>query len=157
CSARRRARRRSRLTSSGPSEGVRSSGGRGCSTRSGGDRRVRLQGRPSPGVLGRGCAGAHRRPPCRDGDDRPRARAGATCPTVLAVDVGGSRVKVLCSSGGERRRFDSGPTLTPEKLVEGVSALTRDWTYDVLSIGVPAPVKQGRIMTEPVNLGHGWV
>ncbi|MGN6432011.1 MAG: ROK family protein [Gaiellaceae bacterium] len=64
---------------------------------------------------------------------------------------------MLRSSGGERRRFDSGPNLTPEELVEGVTTLTRDWTYDVLSIGVPAPVKQGRVASEPVNLGRGWV
>ena len=76
---------------------------------------------------------------------------------VLAVDVGGSRVKVLLSSGGERRRFDSGPDLTAHKLVEGVIALTRDWAYDVVSIGVPAPVKEGRVVSEPVNLGRGWV
>ena len=76
---------------------------------------------------------------------------------VLAVDVGGSHVKVLLSSGSERRRFDSGPDLTPEELVEGVTALTRDWAYDVVSIGVPSPVKDGRIVSEPVHLGRGWV
>jgi polyphosphate glucokinase len=76
---------------------------------------------------------------------------------VLTVDVGGSHVKALLSSGGERRRFDSGPNLTPEELVEGVTALTRDWTYDVLSIGIPTPVKKGQIASEPVNLGTGWV
>jgi len=77
--------------------------------------------------------------------------------TVLAVDVGGSRVKALLSSGGERRRFDSGPNLTPQELVEGVTALTRDWAYDAVSIGVPAPVKEDRVVSEPVNLGRGWV
>ncbi|HYX77407.1 MAG TPA: ROK family protein [Gaiellaceae bacterium] len=76
---------------------------------------------------------------------------------VLAVDVGGSHVKVLLSTGGERRRFDSGSDLTPQELVEGVKALTRDWAYDVLSIGVPAPVKEGRVVSEPVNIGRGWV
>jgi polyphosphate glucokinase len=76
---------------------------------------------------------------------------------VLTVDVGGSHVKALLSSGGERRRFDSGPNLTPEELVEGVTALTRDWTYDVVSIGIPTPVKKGQISSEPVNLGTGWV
>ena len=76
---------------------------------------------------------------------------------VLAVDVGGSHVKVLLSSGSERRRFDSGPDLTPEELVEGVTRLTHDWAYDVVSIGVPSPVKDGRIVSEPVHLGRGWV
>ena len=76
---------------------------------------------------------------------------------VLAVDVGGSHVKVLLSSGGERRRFDSGPDLTPQELVEGVTALTRDWAYDVVSVGVPAPVKDERVVAEPIHLGRGWV
>ena len=76
---------------------------------------------------------------------------------VLAVDVGGSHVKVLLSSGGERRRFDSGPDLTPQELVEGVTALTRDWAYDVVSVGVPAPVKDERVVGEPIHLGRGWV
>jgi len=76
---------------------------------------------------------------------------------VLAVDIGGSHVKALRSSGGERRRFDSGPDLTPQELVEGVTALTRDWGYDVVSVGVPAPVKDGRVVSEPVHLGRGWV
>jgi polyphosphate glucokinase len=77
--------------------------------------------------------------------------------TVLTVDVGGSHVKVLLSSGGDRRRFDSGPALTPQQLVEGVAALTRDWSYDVVSVGVPAPVRDGGVVSEPVNLGRGWV
>jgi predicted NBD/HSP70 family sugar kinase len=76
---------------------------------------------------------------------------------VLAVDVGGSHVKALLSSGGERRRFGSGPDLTPQQLVEGVTALTRDSAYDVISVGVPAPVKDGRVVSEPVHLGRGWV
>jgi predicted NBD/HSP70 family sugar kinase len=76
---------------------------------------------------------------------------------VLAVDVGGSHVKVLFSSGGERRRFGSGPDLTPQELVEGVTALARDSAYDVISVGIPAPVKDGRVVSEPVHLGRGWV
>jgi polyphosphate glucokinase len=76
---------------------------------------------------------------------------------VLAVDVGGSHVKVLRSSGGERRRFDSGAGLTAREMVDGVLALTRDWEYDLVSIGVPAPVRDGHVASEPVNLGRGWV
>jgi polyphosphate glucokinase len=76
---------------------------------------------------------------------------------VLAIDVGGSHVKVLLSSGGERRRFESGPELTAREMVDGVLGLTGDWEYDVVSIGVPAPVRDGRVVSEPVNLGTGWV
>jgi polyphosphate glucokinase len=75
---------------------------------------------------------------------------------VLAVDVGGSHVKVLLSSGGERRRFDSGPALTAEQMVDGVKGVTGDWAFDVVSVGVPAPVRDDRVVTEPANLGGGW-
>jgi polyphosphate glucokinase len=78
--------------------------------------------------------------------------------TVLAVDVGGSHVKVLLSGGAtERRRFDSGPALTAQQMVDGVLGVTGDWSYDVVSIGVPAPVVMGRVAVDPVNLGEGWV
>jgi polyphosphate glucokinase len=77
--------------------------------------------------------------------------------TVLAVDVGGSRVKFLASNGSERRRFASGPKLTPARMVEGVIKRTRDWTWDAVSVGIPAPVRADKPIAEPVNLGKGWV
>jgi polyphosphate glucokinase len=76
---------------------------------------------------------------------------------ILSVDVGGSHVKALRSTGGERRRFESGPDLTGPQMVEGVLELTSDWDYDVVSVGIPAPVRDGRVVREPVNLGEGWV
>jgi polyphosphate glucokinase len=42
-------------------------------------------------------------------------------------------------------------------LLEGVNAETKDWSFDVLSIGIPAVVRAGRVVSEPVNLGSGWV
>jgi polyphosphate glucokinase len=77
-------------------------------------------------------------------------------PRVLAVDVGGSHVKVLLSGGTERRRFVSGPDLTASQMAAQVLALTHDWEYDAVSIGVPAPVMAGRIVRDPINLGEGW-
>jgi polyphosphate glucokinase len=77
---------------------------------------------------------------------------------VLAVDVGGSHVKLLISSpGAERRRFVSGPELTAAEMVERAVDLAGDWRYDVVSVGIPAPVREGRVVSEPVNLGPGWV
>ena len=78
-------------------------------------------------------------------------------PVVLAVDVGGSHVKVLTSKQTERRRFVSGSTLTAQEMVGGVVPLVKDWPYDVVSIGIPAPVRGGKVTAEPVNLGTGWV
>jgi polyphosphate glucokinase len=77
-------------------------------------------------------------------------------PRVLAVDVGGSHVKVLLSTGGERRRFPSGPGLTAAGMVGHVLERTKDWEYDVVSVGVPAQVMAGKVVHDPVNLGEGW-
>ncbi len=76
---------------------------------------------------------------------------------VLAVDVGGSHVKVATSRGGERRAFVSGRELSAAEMVAQVLALTRDWRYDVVSIGYPGPVVHGRPIAEPHNLGPGWI
>jgi polyphosphate glucokinase len=78
-------------------------------------------------------------------------------PAVLTVDVGGSHVKELLNGLDERRRFDSGPKLTPAEMVEGVLAQTADWEYVGISVGIPAPVVDGRVVREPVNLGKGWM
>lgn len=76
---------------------------------------------------------------------------------VLTVDVGGSNVKLLRSGETERRRFPSGPDLTPEQMVAGVQETCAGWDWDVVSVGVPAPVRDNQVTQEPVNLGRGWV
>jgi polyphosphate glucokinase len=76
---------------------------------------------------------------------------------VLAVDVGGSHVKALVPSVDEPRKFDSGPTLHPQEMVDGVRRITSDWTWTAVSLGIPTPVRGGRAIADPVNLGDGWV
>ncbi len=76
---------------------------------------------------------------------------------VLAVDVGGSHVKVLVTGEAERRRVPSGPTLTPGEMVAGALEAAAGWSWDVVTVGVPAPVHEGRVVVEPFNLGEGWV
>ena len=76
---------------------------------------------------------------------------------VLAVDVGGSHVKALTSKESERRRFKSGPELTAEQMVAGVLKAVDRWSWDVASVGIPTPVRGGKVVAEPVNLGEGWV
>src|SRR5262245_64769707 len=74
-------------------------------------------------------------------------------PPVLAVDVGGSHVKAVLNGINERRRFESGPDLVPGQMVERVVGMTEDWTYEAVSVGVPAPVTSNRVVREPANLG----
>ncbi|HET7886718.1 MAG TPA: ROK family protein [Bradyrhizobium sp.] len=76
---------------------------------------------------------------------------------VLAIDIGGSHVKVMDSKSLVKREFVSGPDLSAKKMVKQVRRLTSDWSYDVISIGYPGPVAHDRPLTEPHNLGRGWV
>ena len=39
-------------------------------------------------------------------------------------------------------------------MVEGVRAHVDGWAWDVASIGVPTPVRGGKVIAEPVNLGR---
>ena len=78
-------------------------------------------------------------------------------PVVLAVDVGGSHVKALTSNRRERRRFASGPSLTPEEMVAGTLEAVAGWRWSRVTVGIPSPVRAGKVISEPVNLGDGWV
>lgn len=76
---------------------------------------------------------------------------------VLVIDVGGTTVKLAGSWEPTVHAIPSGPTLTAAALVDGVRGVARGWEVDAISIGVPAPVRHGRVLHEPVNLGGGWV
>ena len=76
---------------------------------------------------------------------------------VLVIDVGGTRIKVLATGQETPRAFSSGPTVTPEQMVSAVVQIAGEWQYDVVSIGYPGPVVNGRPTDEPRNLGPGWV
>ncbi len=76
---------------------------------------------------------------------------------VLVVDVGGTHIKILATGHRKPRKLPSGPKMTPDQMVSGVQKIAGDWKYDVVSIGYPGPVLQGRPVAEPHNLGMGWV
>jgi polyphosphate glucokinase len=76
---------------------------------------------------------------------------------VLAIDVGGSHVKIRVSNRKDERQFESGPKMTARRMVKLVHEVTGDWKYDVVSVGYPGVVMHGKIVTEPHNLGRGWV
>jgi polyphosphate glucokinase len=77
--------------------------------------------------------------------------------SVLVVDVGGTSVKILATGQKEPRKFASGPKLTPKRMVSGVKKLAGNWKYDVVSIGYPGVVLRDRAISEPHNLGPGWI
>lgn len=81
----------------------------------------------------------------------------ASAKRVLVVDIGGNNVKLLVTGQSEPRKFSSGPLLAPGDMMAGVQEFGSGWDYDVVSIGYPGPVLDGRPLREPVNLGRGWV
>lgn len=78
-------------------------------------------------------------------------------PKVLVIDVGGTHVKVLATGQRVKREIPSGSTMTASRMVQDVKRLTKDWAYDVVSMGYPGPVIHGLPLREPYNLGSGWV
>ena len=76
---------------------------------------------------------------------------------VLVVDIGGTNVKVLVTGHDESRRFPSGPKMKPIQMVSQVKQITKDWKYDVVSIGYPGLVRNNKVASEPSNLGHPWI
>jgi polyphosphate glucokinase len=75
---------------------------------------------------------------------------------ILVIDVGGSHVKMLVTGAKERRRVESGPTMTPRRMVREVLRACDGWKFDAVTIGYPGPVRGGRPVTDPPNLGPGW-
>ncbi|HET7266835.1 MAG TPA: glucose-6-phosphate isomerase [Oleiagrimonas sp.] len=76
---------------------------------------------------------------------------------VLTLDIGGSHVKALLSGSKKEQQFVSGPDLTPQQMMTQLRKLLKGKRYDFVSIGLPAPVVHGRVVSEPHNLGTGWV
>ena len=74
---------------------------------------------------------------------------------ILVIDIGGSNVKVMISRE-QRRKFRSGPEMTPREMVAQLKSMVEDWTFGAISMGFPAPVRNGCIMIEPKHLGSGW-
>lgn len=77
--------------------------------------------------------------------------------SVLVIDVGGTHVKVLASGRKEPVKIPSGPKMTAKRMVKEVRKVVARWKYSAVSIGYPGPVLHGQPVTEPHNLGGGWV
>src|SRR5260370_1381501 len=76
---------------------------------------------------------------------------------TLAIDVGGTHVKVLASGRRKPLEIPSGPKMTAKEMVRQVREGTTGWRYSFVSIGYPGPVLHGKPVSEPPNLGGGWV
>jgi polyphosphate glucokinase len=76
---------------------------------------------------------------------------------ILVLDVGGTNMKVSLGKSKEPLRIPSGPKFTPAQMVADVKIALAGQRYDVVSIGYPGPVVDGRPAREPMNLGRGWM
>ena len=76
---------------------------------------------------------------------------------ILAIDVGGTHVKVLATGRRKVLEIPSGPKMTAAEMARKVREGTTGWRYSVVSIGYPGPVLHGKPVSEPANLGGGWV
>ena len=75
---------------------------------------------------------------------------------ILVVDVGGMHVKLRIDARGPIHKFVSGPKMSPLGMMRQILKLTRNLSFDAVSIGYPGLVFHGRIAAEPHNLGKGW-
>ena len=76
---------------------------------------------------------------------------------ILVIDVGGTNVKVSVTGRKDPVKIPSGPSMTPKKMVKQVREATAGWKFSRISIGYPGPVIHGHPVSEPHNLGGGWV
>jgi polyphosphate glucokinase len=76
---------------------------------------------------------------------------------ILVVDVGGNNIKLLATGHHVPRKVPSGPDLTPARMMAGIRKTIPDWKWDVVTVGYPGAVKNGRPALEPKNLAEGWM
>jgi polyphosphate glucokinase len=84
---------------------------------------------------------------------------GVANPTlkILVLDVGGTHVKVLATGHRTLIQIPSGPKMTPKQMIADVRKAIDGWEYSAVSIGYPGPVLHGKPVSDPHNLGPGWV
>lgn len=76
---------------------------------------------------------------------------------ILVIDVGGTNLKFIDSHHSAPFKIPSGPLMSAPRMVRDIKKATADWKYTAVSMGYPGPVRQGRPLSEPFNLGGGWV
>ena len=77
-------------------------------------------------------------------------------PKVLMIDVGGTSVKMMASDHEGFRKVKSGRAMTAAQMVQAVISETKDWEYDVVTIGFPGLIRNGQVARNPLNLGGEW-
>jgi len=76
---------------------------------------------------------------------------------ILVVDVGGTHIKAIATGRKTPIKIPSGPDVTPRVMVRRLLAAVKGWDFDAVSIGYPGAVIHGKPVSDPHNLGKGWV
>ena len=76
---------------------------------------------------------------------------------ILVIDIGGTHIKMRLTGQKTTLKIPSGPQMTAQGMVRLVQEAGADWRYDAVSLGYPGAVRQGKPLTDPSNLGPGWV
>ena len=76
---------------------------------------------------------------------------------ILVIDIGGTNLKFLDTNHPEPIKIPSGTEMSAPRMVEEIKNATKDWKFTAVSMGYPGPVRQGKPLAEPHNLGPGWV
>jgi len=76
---------------------------------------------------------------------------------ILVIDIGGTNIKIWKTGEGDKFKVPSGKKMTPKNLVAEVKSASEDWKFERVSIGYPGDVRHGQPVSEPFNLGDGWV
>ena len=79
----------------------------------------------------------------------------AHSPPILVIDVGGSHAKAKVDDG-DKVKVPTGPDAQPQPVVAELQRRIPRDSYEGVTIGVPTPVVNGRLTTNPKNLGPGW-
>jgi predicted NBD/HSP70 family sugar kinase len=77
--------------------------------------------------------------------------------STLVIDVGGTNIKMLASGRRQIVKIPSGRKMTARKMVQLVRGAANGWKYSRISLGYPGAVMHGKPVSEPRNLGQGWV
>jgi polyphosphate glucokinase len=75
---------------------------------------------------------------------------------ICTLDIGGTNAKARCAHWDDKRAAPSGPGYTPEQLAKDLPTLLAGEKVDGITIGLPTPIRAGRPLMDPVNLGPGW-
>ena len=73
------------------------------------------------------------------------------------VDIGGTTAKCMASRQEGLVKIPTGDRFTPQRLMRELHKATKEWRYDVVTLGYPGVVVDGRPAGEPANLGGGWM